>query len=72
MMVLQINCIADKFRIYGNGYQKSNESAKFVAMLSENSDLAVGLVLYIRSYHLFQIDIKMVTFCIDATKSDQL
>ena len=35
-----------------------NESVIFVAMLSENSDLAVGLVLYIRSYHLFQIDIK--------------
>ena len=39
-----------KFRIYGDGCQKRNESATFAAMLSEKSDLAVGLVLYIRSY----------------------
>ena len=36
-----------KFRIYGDGCQKRNESAKIAVILSENSDFAVGLVLYI-------------------------
>ena len=58
-----------KFRTYNDGCQKRNESAIFMIMLSENSDLTVGLALYTRSYRPnSNRHKKQSAFCIDATK----